>query len=191
MECRERPGLVRGRHDRELAGGHRALGARSARVAPDLGFHPPIRLFHLRGLPAYRLAEPAWHVPGSAQRGADLAPRPRGGAPVDQAAGRHVRGRGSAGVKPWYDEQVEVPTMAHETILLHGHIVDSLLLPKVLDLVLQYGGSFELAPIRIGKTREEPSDARIIVHAESPERLGPIHAAGPAPGPAGEEGTGS
>ena len=67
--------------------------------------------------------------------------------------------------------------MAHETILLHGHIVDSLLLPKVLDLVLQYGGSFELAHIRIGKTREEPSDARIIVHAESPERLAQIIAA--------------
>src|SRR3989454_362435 len=96
MECRERPGLVPGRHDRELAGGHRALGARSARVAPDLGFQPPIRLFHLRGLPAYRLAEPAWHVPGNAQRGADLAPRPRGGAPVDQRAGRHVRGGGAA-----------------------------------------------------------------------------------------------
>src|SRR5256712_4443947 len=71
--------------------------------------------------------------------------------------------------------------MAHETILLHGHIVDSLLLPKVLDLVLQYGGSFELAHIRIGKTPEEPSHARIIVHAESPQRLAQIIAAGPAP----------
>src|SRR2546427_7025565 len=80
--------------------------------------------------------------------------------------------------------------MAHETILLHGHIVDSLLLPKVLDLVLQYGGSFELAHIRVGKTRGEPSDARIIVHAESPERLAPIIAAGPAHGAGGAEETG-
>jgi len=77
--------------------------------------------------------------------------------------------------------------MAHETILLHGHIVDSLLLPKVLDLVLQYGGSFELAHIRIGKTREEPSDARIIVHAESPERLAQIIAAVQAHGAAIEK----
>src|SRR3989454_6439020 len=151
MECRDRPGLVPGRHDRELAGGHRALGAGSARVAPEPGVQPTVRLFHLRGLPAHRLAEPAWHVPGNAQRGADLAPRPGGGAPVDQAAGRHVRGRGSAGVKSWYDEGVEVPTMAHETILLHGHIVDSLLLPKVLDLVLQYGGAVGLGPTRIRK----------------------------------------
>src|SRR5438309_906737 len=67
--------------------------------------------------------------------------------------------------------------MTHETIVLHGHIIDSLLLPKVLDHILQYGGSFEIAHIRIGKTREEPSDARIIVHAESPERLAEIIAA--------------
>ncbi|OLB20992.1 MAG: hypothetical protein AUH95_05240 [Nitrospirae bacterium 13_2_20CM_2_63_8] len=82
---------------------------------------------------------------------------------------------------------MEVLVMAHETILLHGHIVDSLLLPKVLDLVLQYGGSFELAHIRIGKTREEPSDARIIVHAESPERLAQIIAAVQAHGAAIEK----
>ena len=64
--------------------------------------------------------------------------------------------------------------MAHETILLHGHIIDSLLLPKVLDIILQLGGTFELAEIHIGKTREEPSSARIIVHAETAERLGRI-----------------
>src|SRR6266849_9092421 len=97
--------------------------------------------------------------------------------PLDQAAGRNVRGKGTAGIKPWYDGNVEVPSMTHETILLHGHIIDSLLLPKVLDRILQNGGSFEIAHIRIGKTREEPSDARIIVHAESPERLAEIIAA--------------
>jgi lysine-ketoglutarate reductase/saccharopine dehydrogenase-like protein (TIGR00300 family) len=64
--------------------------------------------------------------------------------------------------------------MAHETVLLHGHIIDSLLLPKVLDIILQFGGTFELAEIHIGKTREELSSARIIVHAETPERLGRI-----------------
>jgi len=64
--------------------------------------------------------------------------------------------------------------MARETILLHGHIIDSLLLPKVLDLILQFGGMFELADIRIGKTRQETSSARIIVTADSPEKLSEI-----------------
>src|SRR5437867_4619835 len=92
-------------------------------------------------------------------------------APLDQAAGRNVRGRGTARVKPWYDGNVEVPSMTHETIVLHGHIIDSLLLPKVLDRILQYGGSFEIVHSRIGKTREEPPDARIIVCADAPARL--------------------
>lgn len=64
--------------------------------------------------------------------------------------------------------------MAYETVLLHGHIIDSLLLPKVLDVILQSGGAFELADIRIGKTREEPSFARIVVRADSPDQLGRI-----------------
>ncbi len=64
--------------------------------------------------------------------------------------------------------------MAYETVILHGHIIDSLLLPKVLDVILQSGGTFELADIRIGKTREEPSFARIVVRADSPDRLARI-----------------
>jgi lysine-ketoglutarate reductase/saccharopine dehydrogenase-like protein (TIGR00300 family) len=61
--------------------------------------------------------------------------------------------------------------MPHETILLQGHIIDSLLLPKVLDLILQFGGTFELADIRIGKTRQESSFARIVIHGDSASRL--------------------
>jgi len=64
--------------------------------------------------------------------------------------------------------------MAHETVFLHGHVIDSLLLPKVLDTILQFGGTFELADIHIGKTREEPSSVRIVVHAETPERVNQI-----------------
>jgi lysine-ketoglutarate reductase/saccharopine dehydrogenase-like protein (TIGR00300 family) len=64
--------------------------------------------------------------------------------------------------------------MARETILLHGHIIDSLLLPKVLDVILQLGGTFELADIRVGKTRRETSSARIVVTAGTPEELSRI-----------------
>ena len=37
--------------------------------------------------------------------------------------------------------------MARETILLRGHIIDSLLLPKVLDVILQFGGTFQIADV--------------------------------------------
>jgi hypothetical protein len=49
-----------------------------------------------------------------------------------------------------------------ETVLLQGHIIDSLILAKVLDTILMMGGTFDLQDVQIGKTREEPSRARIM-----------------------------
>ena len=61
-----------------------------------------------------------------------------------------------------------------ETVLLQGHIIDSLILAKVLDTILMMGGTFDLQDMQIGKTREEPSRARIIVRASSAKLLGEI-----------------
>ncbi|MDH4302399.1 MAG: TIGR00300 family protein, partial [Nitrospira sp.] len=47
-----------------------------------------------------------------------------------------------------------------ERVVLQGHIIDSLVLAKVLDLILMMGGTFDLEDVHIGKTREEPSHAR-------------------------------
>lgn len=58
-------------------------------------------------------------------------------------------------------------TSAHETILLHGHIIDSLILAKVLDTILMMGGTFDLSEVQIGTTREQSSQAKIIVRAQS------------------------
>jgi lysine-ketoglutarate reductase/saccharopine dehydrogenase-like protein (TIGR00300 family) len=64
--------------------------------------------------------------------------------------------------------------MVRETILLRGHIIDSLLLPKVLDLILKFGGTFQIADVQIGRTRQESSSARIVILAESPQQLSQI-----------------
>jgi lysine-ketoglutarate reductase/saccharopine dehydrogenase-like protein (TIGR00300 family) len=53
--------------------------------------------------------------------------------------------------------------MFSEQIELHGHIVDSLILPKVLDEILNHGGDFKIREIRIGQQRTDPSYARIEV----------------------------
>lgn len=54
-----------------------------------------------------------------------------------------------------------------EHVLIDGHIIDSLMLAKVLDLILMMGGSFDLEDVQIGKTRTEPSRARIQIRAAS------------------------
>jgi lysine-ketoglutarate reductase/saccharopine dehydrogenase-like protein (TIGR00300 family) len=61
-----------------------------------------------------------------------------------------------------------------EAVLLSGHIIDSLLLAKVLDIIVMMGGAFDLEDVRIGKTREDASHARIVIHASSSALLDDI-----------------
>lgn len=63
---------------------------------------------------------------------------------------------------------------AVEEIEVHGHIIDSLLLPKILDRVLQMGGQFEIRKCVIGTRRVDPSHAVIAIRAETPERVAEI-----------------
>ncbi len=65
-------------------------------------------------------------------------------------------------------------THDQETVLLQGHIIDSLILAKVLDRIQMMGGTFDLQDVQIGKTREEPSRARIVVRASSATLLSEI-----------------
>ena len=65
-------------------------------------------------------------------------------------------------------------TASQETVFLHGHIIDSLILAKVLDTILMMGGSFDLNHVTIGATREAPSEARITVRAPSGRLLSDI-----------------
>src|SRR3982751_4242798 len=61
--------------------------------------------------------------------------------------------------------------MVSETIELRGHIIDSLILPKVLDQILTRGATFKIAEIKIGQNRVDQSFARIEVSAQSTEVL--------------------
>jgi lysine-ketoglutarate reductase/saccharopine dehydrogenase-like protein (TIGR00300 family) len=56
--------------------------------------------------------------------------------------------------------------MATETIELSGHIVDSLLLAKVLDAIVDAGVAYDLADVRIGRTNTDVSSARIELDGE-------------------------
>ncbi|MEY2485024.1 MAG: hypothetical protein QOH39_672 [Verrucomicrobiota bacterium] len=61
--------------------------------------------------------------------------------------------------------------MASETIELRGHIIDSLILPKVLDQILTRGATFKITEIKIGQNRADQSFARIEVSAQTSEAL--------------------
>ena len=55
--------------------------------------------------------------------------------------------------------------MARSIVEISGHIVDSLILPKVLDLIINLGAEFEILEIQIGHRRSDRSYARIQVEA--------------------------
>jgi lysine-ketoglutarate reductase/saccharopine dehydrogenase-like protein (TIGR00300 family) len=58
-----------------------------------------------------------------------------------------------------------------EDVELHGHIIDSLLFPKVLDEILTRGGSYTVRDIRVGLKQTDPSFARLEVQPPSAEAL--------------------
>ena len=58
-----------------------------------------------------------------------------------------------------------------DTVVLRGHIIDSLILAKVLDTIVMLGGTFDLKDVCIGVTRDEPSSVRITISASSTQGL--------------------
>jgi lysine-ketoglutarate reductase/saccharopine dehydrogenase-like protein (TIGR00300 family) len=64
--------------------------------------------------------------------------------------------------------------MTCQDVELRGHIIDSLILPKVLDAITSGGGSFRIKHIAIGQARQDPSQAVIEVQAANQQLLDDI-----------------
>ncbi len=61
-----------------------------------------------------------------------------------------------------------------EEVEVRGHIIDSLILPRVLDLITQAGGTFKIKHITIGQGRHDASQALLGVQAPTRELLDTI-----------------
>lgn len=72
------------------------------------------------------------------------------------------------------DDPAEFPTKYTEEVEIRGHVIDSLILPKVLDTIIAAGGKFQIKNVTIGHDRADPSYALIEVQAPSAELLGSI-----------------
>jgi lysine-ketoglutarate reductase/saccharopine dehydrogenase-like protein (TIGR00300 family) len=64
-----------------------------------------------------------------------------------------------------------------EQVEIQGHIIDSLILPKVLDEILTHGGSYVIKDIQIGQRQNDPSHAQVEVRAPSAAVLQDVLAA--------------
>ena len=72
--------------------------------------------------------------------------------------------------------------MKVKEIELKGHIIDSFILPKVFDTIMDLDGEFEVLQFEIGKHKTDPSYARILVKGKNRRHLddilGELHKAG-------------
>jgi lysine-ketoglutarate reductase/saccharopine dehydrogenase-like protein (TIGR00300 family) len=63
------------------------------------------------------------------------------------------------------------------TIELSGHIIDSMMLPRIFDVVMDLGGSFQVDEFRVGQRPDERSFTRITLSHDDPGGLRAIVAA--------------
>jgi lysine-ketoglutarate reductase/saccharopine dehydrogenase-like protein (TIGR00300 family) len=61
-----------------------------------------------------------------------------------------------------------------ETVVLKGHIIDSLRLPKVLDEIIENGARFQILDFKIGVKHDDESFARIRVTASAEDELAAV-----------------
>ena len=61
--------------------------------------------------------------------------------------------------------------MLHETVVMEGHLIDSDMMRRVFNRIVEHGGEFEVLEFRVGKTNADPSVARLAVNARSQETL--------------------
>ncbi len=61
--------------------------------------------------------------------------------------------------------------MPTETVKLEGHIVDSLILAKVLDLILDAGADYRIDDFELGRTNVDPSRATIEIRGDDHRAL--------------------
>ena len=62
-------------------------------------------------------------------------------------------------------------TAFHETVEAQGHLIDSHIMERIFDSVVQAGGRFEVEHFSIGKTNSDPSSLRLRIEAPDQEHM--------------------
>ncbi len=59
----------------------------------------------------------------------------------------------------------------HEVVEAEGHLIDSHIMERIFDTVVEYGGRFEVEQFRIGRTNSEGSYLRLKIEAQAAEQM--------------------
>jgi lysine-ketoglutarate reductase/saccharopine dehydrogenase-like protein (TIGR00300 family) len=61
--------------------------------------------------------------------------------------------------------------VVHETVVMEGHLIDSDVLRRAFNAIVQEGCEFEIVDFHIGRTNDEPSRTTLTVSAKDPHAL--------------------
>jgi lysine-ketoglutarate reductase/saccharopine dehydrogenase-like protein (TIGR00300 family) len=59
----------------------------------------------------------------------------------------------------------------HEVVEAEGHLIDSHIMERIFDTVVEYGGRFEVEQFRIGRTNSEGSYLRLKIEAQAADQM--------------------
>lgn len=57
---------------------------------------------------------------------------------------------------------------------VRGHLIDSMILTKIFDVIMDLGGEFEVLQMNVGKKKKEPSYAKLQIQGKSQDHLNKI-----------------
>ncbi len=85
----------------------------------------------------------------------------RYGLDLNQAGESQEMAEGGMGKAGSNEKEIEV----------EGHLIDSMILTRIWDRIMELGGDFETLEFRVGKHKTDTSYARIVVKGRNPEHL--------------------
>ncbi|MEM4244157.1 MAG: hypothetical protein QXP44_05115, partial [Candidatus Bathyarchaeia archaeon] len=59
--------------------------------------------------------------------------------------------------------------LIEKEIEVEGHLIDSMILTRIWDRIIELGGDFETLEFRVGKHKTDTSYARILVKGRNPQ----------------------
>ena len=63
------------------------------------------------------------------------------------------------------------PHSSEKEIEIEGHLIDSMILTKIWDRIMELGGDFETLEFKVGKHKTDTSYAKIVVRGRNPKHL--------------------
>lgn len=64
-----------------------------------------------------------------------------------------------------------MPDMPYEDVEMKGHLIDSLLMPQIMDQVMDLEGEFEILAFEVGRMKEDPSHAAMRIFGRDAAHL--------------------